>query len=242
MACHYADGSAVCEVVSREAAAAAFLQKPKTPKPPTRSFCKRREIQIKQGIRTRCTRTNGHSWQCGNVKMTDSLFCEYHKACLGRSKNGGSSKAQEMQYSMSGIAPPKEYRPRRRCSELCTDGAHGGRSDGESETEYYEQKVAQGILNGTLIVKDVVYLEQGVPKREASAVTLLAPWMGILVNIDNSRKNLAGLKLVPGAEEIKEKFKVRCCNSAFTSISKMGCREKACLSLSLGLRCCEVLC
>jgi hypothetical protein len=98
-----------------------------------------------------------------------------------------------MQYSMSGIAPPKEYRPRRRCSELCTDGAHGGRSDGESETEYYEQKVAQGILNGTLIVKDVVYLEQGVPKREASAVTLLAPWMGILVNIDNSRKNLAGL-------------------------------------------------
>ena len=53
----------------------------------------------------------------------------------------------------------------------------------------------------------VLYLEQAVPKREA-ATALLAPWMGILVNIDNSRTNEKGFKLAAGAADIKEKFKV----------------------------------
>lgn len=54
----------------------------------------------------------------------------------------------------------------------------------------------------------VLYLEQKVPKREASATKLLAPWMGILVNIDNSRTNEVGFRVAAGAADIKEKFKV----------------------------------
>lgn len=146
-------------------------------------------------------------------------------------------------------------------------------SDGE-ETEVHEQRVAEGIQTGRLVVKNsdntykcplspgrkkqsykyreilahasgvangkkspekkgghrallkylqdelrdqpmipqaprVLYLEQAVPKREATPTKLLAPWMGILVNIDNSRTNDAGFRLGAGAADIKEKFKVR---------------------------------
>lgn len=55
-----------------------------------------------------------------------------------------------------------------------------------------------------------LYLEQAVPKREARATKLLSPWMGILVNIDNSRRNEKGFKLAAGAADIKEKFQVWC--------------------------------
>ncbi|KAG0564178.1 hypothetical protein KC19_8G089600 [Ceratodon purpureus] len=144
-------------------------------------------------------------------------------------------------------------------------------SDGE-ETEVHEERVAQGIADGTLVVKNndgtykcplspgrkkqsykyreilahahgvsigkkspekkgghrallkylqaelqdkpmipqaprVLYLEQAVPKREVSATKLLSPWMGILVNIDNSRTNEKGFRLAAGAADIKEKFK-----------------------------------
>lgn len=54
----------------------------------------------------------------------------------------------------------------------------------------------------------VLYLEQAVPKREVTATRLLAPWMGILVNIDNTRTNATGFRVGPGAADIKEKFKV----------------------------------
>lgn len=53
----------------------------------------------------------------------------------------------------------------------------------------------------------ILYLEQKVPTREATATKLLAPWMGILVNIDNSRTNEVGFRVGPGAADIKEKFK-----------------------------------
>ena len=53
----------------------------------------------------------------------------------------------------------------------------------------------------------VLYLEQTVPKREV-VTRLLAPWMGILVNIDNSRTNDKGFRVAAGAADIKEKFKV----------------------------------
>lgn len=54
----------------------------------------------------------------------------------------------------------------------------------------------------------VLYLEQAVPKREGTATRLLAPWMGILVNVDNTRTNDKGFRLAAGAADIKEKFKV----------------------------------
>uniref|UniRef100_A0A7I4CCJ2 Factor of DNA methylation 1-5/IDN2 domain-containing protein n=1 Tax=Physcomitrium patens TaxID=3218 RepID=A0A7I4CCJ2_PHYPA len=53
----------------------------------------------------------------------------------------------------------------------------------------------------------ILYLDQVVPKRKGRATRLLAPWMGILVNIDNSRTNENGFRLAPGPAEIKEKFK-----------------------------------
>jgi hypothetical protein len=60
----------------------------------------------------------------------------------------------------------------------------------------------------------VLYLEQTVPKREV-VTRLLAPWMGILVNIDNSRTNDKGFRLAAGAADIKEKFKVNCASQIF---------------------------
>lgn len=71
----------------------------------------------------------------------------------------------------------------------------------------------------------VLYLEQPVPTRDATATRLLAPWMGILVNIDNSRTNDKGFRLAAGAADIKEKFKV--CAVFICSLSR---RLHACLS------------
>ena len=153
-------------------------------------------------------------------------------------------------------------------------------SDGE-ECDMHEQRVAEGILNGSLVVKNsddtfrcplspgrkkqsykyreilahaqgvivsgkrsaekkgghralvkylqaelrdkpmipqaprVLYLEQAVPKREATVTKLLAPWMGVLVNIDNTRTNEKGFRVAAGAADIKEKFKVRRCKVTF---------------------------
>lgn len=54
----------------------------------------------------------------------------------------------------------------------------------------------------------VLYLEQAVPKRGGGAMKLLAPWMGILVGIDNGRRDAKGFRVGAGAADIKEKFKV----------------------------------
>lgn len=59
----------------------------------------------------------------------------------------------------------------------------------------------------------VLHLEQVVPKR-GIATRLLAPWMGILVNIDNSRTDGKGTRVAAGAADIKEKFKVTAPNSS----------------------------
>ena len=158
-------------------------------------------------------------------------------------------------------------------------------SDGE-ETEVYEQRVAKGIQDGTLVVKNsdntykcplspgrkkqsykyreilahahgvamgkkspekkgghrallkylqaefqdkpmipqaprVLYLEQAVPKREFTPTKLLSPWMGILVNIDNSRTNEIGFRVAAGAADIKEKFKVWGCKAILLFISPL---------------------
>ena len=66
----------------------------------------------------------------------------------------------------------------------------------------------------------VLYLEQVVPKREV-ATRLLAPWMGILVNIDNSRTNEKGFRLAAGAADIKEKFKVNAAPPIFHGDDKL---------------------
>lgn len=68
----------------------------------------------------------------------------------------------------------------------------------------------------------VLYLEQAVPKREATATRLLAPWMGILVNIDNTRTNDKGFRVAAGAADIREKFKVCVCVCPWMGCSVRG--------------------
>lgn len=73
--------------------------------------------------------------------------------------------------------------------------------------KYLKAELGDGVLIPQ--AERVHQLEQAVPKRIAKETKLLSPWMGILVNIDNSkRRKEDGFRLAAGAADIKEKFKV----------------------------------